>query len=179
MSYDLAWLARRVNIWLSLSLFGFSGLGAKDRLRSACCCSSRPRPVWICTMACLWSPMNESKQARSTVAVSRVRFALGFWFVTPARALHAFEYCFRATSQWRKALSMGSRRMSSEGDPGGDSAVFSSVLYRAPRATTACRMAFAEWHSCSTVRDQNTLSKEPESSLAVWLRDSCMYCPSC
>jgi hypothetical protein len=52
---------------------------------------------------------------------------------------------------------------------------FSSVLYNAPRATTAWRMAVAEWHSCKTLRVQKPESKKPESSFAVCSRNRWKY----
>lgn len=64
------------------------------------------------------------------------------------------------------------------GEPGGDSDAFSKVLYRAPNPTTACRIEASEWLSCSTLRVQNSESKNPESSFAVCVRKTWKYWPS-
>ena len=65
------------------------------------------------------------------------------------------------------------------GDPGGDSEAFSKVLYNAPKATTACRIDASECLSCSTLRVQNSESKNPDNSLAVCVLKTWKYSPSC
>jgi hypothetical protein len=86
-------------------------------------------------MACLWSPTKESKQASSTLAINLVLFEVVAADSPFTNALQAWEYCLKAISQCRTALSRGS--LSGYGDAGGDSFDFSNVLYKAPSATTA------------------------------------------
>ena len=84
-------------------------------------------------MACLWSPTNESKHASSTLAMSLVRLDIGSDVFRRERM--ASWYFSKAILKCVMARSVGSRSLA--GEPGGDSHVFSKVLYKAPNATTA------------------------------------------
>jgi hypothetical protein len=74
MSYDLAWMARRVKICTNSS----STTSSLRRIRGCFVSwrrsSRRPRPDWIWNIAPLCSPVNDRKQVKRTMDIRMVRW---------------------------------------------------------------------------------------------------------